>query len=63
MTDPVTIVLWALLVGNALRPPRLGGRAGFVVYVLSMTINELPSAREWWHMPSRRSSRGSGRTA
>ena len=42
MPHLVTIVLWALLVGNALRPPRWGGRAGFVVYVLSMTINEMP---------------------
>src|SRR5690606_6792032 len=42
MPHLVTIVLWALLVGNALRPPRLGARAGFVVYVLGMTINELP---------------------
>lgn len=42
MSDLVTIVLWALLVGNALRPPRLGGRAGFVVFVLGVTINELP---------------------
>lgn len=42
MSDLVTILVWALLVGNALRPPRLGGRAGLVVYVLSLTINELP---------------------
>lgn len=42
MSHLVTIVLWALLVGNALRPPRVGGRAGFVVYVLGVTINELP---------------------
>lgn len=38
----VPVLVWALFVANALWTPRLGGRAGFVVYVLGMTINELP---------------------
>lgn len=42
MSHLVTVVLWALFVANSLWPPRLRGRAGFFVYLLSMTVNELP---------------------
>ena len=42
MTDLITPLIWALVVVLTLRPPRRAGRAGFIVFLLTMTVNEFP---------------------
>lgn len=38
----VTVLVWALFVAVTLRPPFRRGTAGFVVFVMAMTMNEVP---------------------